>query len=309
MLGVVGAPQALGAPGGGSAFSHCHAGVAYASEAAAAAAMAASLRDLEQRLRRAMRSLHARFADAAPLVQMWVPQDVAWLPADEATCRVPQQLSTDECPFWIADGELAPFRETSCSHTLPRNRGLPGRAWGTGALQVVQCMTEMPEDECPRKDAVPCLVNAGVTSAVAAPVFAGGSSPVAVIELFVRDPVDCSDRMMEIVAGVAEVFEAEMLALGPPEHKTVEQTRALNRALEFRGATLGGAQRQLVWTAAARAPEPGDDRAECGSSRGDHMVEEAPSTPPGSVGAHLGKRHRSYTRDLCDLGAEADGSA
>lgn len=166
------------------------------------------LHELERRLANLMNHVHSLAATVAPLAQVWVPSMVPWLPDG---CD--PQLSTEGCPFWCSP-ELKEFRETSSSFTFPRGRGLPGRVWATGSVEIIQDLCEMPEQNCPRKHMVELLEKSGVTGAVCFPVYAGGWAPVAFVEVFMHK--SCIS-VVDILSGINAALLASGLDITPPE--------------------------------------------------------------------------------------------
>jgi PAS domain S-box-containing protein len=134
--------------------------------------------------------------------------------------------------WYCGDGELKPFRAASeASHFVP-GVGLPGRVWKSKQPAWVENVTHDPN--FPRSAAAR---TAGLKTGVAIPILSGGKV-IAVLEFFMRESREQSERLLNVIAAVAG--QLDLL-------KRATRAEAATREREFR--TLANSISQLAWMA------------------------------------------------------------
>jgi PAS domain S-box-containing protein len=134
--------------------------------------------------------------------------------------------------WYCGDGELKPFRAASeASHFVP-GVGLPGRVWKSKQPAWVENVTHDPN--FPRSAAAR---TAGLKTGVAIPILAGGKV-IAVLEFFMRESREQSERLLNVIAAVAG--QLDLL-------RRATRAEAATREREFR--TLANSISQLAWMA------------------------------------------------------------
>ncbi|MBX3189699.1 MAG: MASE1 domain-containing protein [Labilithrix sp.] len=114
----------------------------------------------------------------------------AWLPGADGALHC--------SPTWYEGAPgLGPFRERSERTTFLPGVGLPGRAWQ--AKEHVWIVDLPSEPQAPRRAEAEA---AGLKTGIAMPICEGGEV-LAVIELFMRDAIDESARLVEVLSAMA----------------------------------------------------------------------------------------------------------
>jgi len=134
--------------------------------------------------------------------------------------------------WYCGDGELKPFRAVSeASHFKP-GVGLPGRVWKSKQPTWVENVTDDPN--FPRSAAAR---TAGLKTGVAIPILSGGKV-IAVLEFFMRESREQSERLLSVIAAVTAQLDLLRRA-----------TRAEAEAREQQFLTLANSISQLAWMA------------------------------------------------------------
>lgn len=158
------------------------------------------------------------------------------VPADQTFIRVAEVWTLDGDRLWLSDGAygtLDAFAETSRRASFAKGEGLPGRAW---AEQRPVVDNALGEGTFQRSAAA---AEAGLTSAVAIPVFAGAELKAVLVVLCGAD----ADH-----AGAIEIWEERegRIVLDDGYYGHAESFAAASRGLSFgRGQGLPGG----VWAA------------------------------------------------------------
>lgn len=150
----------------------------------------------------------------------------AWVPSSDA--GVLNFVSA----WYCGDGELKPFRAAcEASHFKP-GVGLPGRVWESKQPAWIENVTN--DTNFPRS---PAARTAGLKTGVGIPILSGGKV-IAVLEFFMRESREQSERMLQVIAAVAG--QLDLL-------KRASVAEAATREREFR--TLANSISQLAWMA------------------------------------------------------------
>jgi PAS domain S-box-containing protein len=150
----------------------------------------------------------------------------AWVPNEEGA--VLDFISA----WYCGDGELKPFKTVSeASHFKP-GVGLPGRVWKSKQPAWLENVTNDPN--FPRSAAAR---TAGLKTGVGIPILSGGKV-IAVLEFFMRESREQSERFLKVIASVAGQLDLLRRATG---------AEAAARERQFR--TLANSISQLAWMA------------------------------------------------------------
>jgi PAS domain S-box-containing protein len=134
--------------------------------------------------------------------------------------------------WYCGDGELKPFRAASEASHFEPGVGLPGRVWKSKQPAWVENVTHDPN--FPRSAAAR---TAGLKTGVAIPILSGGKV-IAVLEFFMRESREQSERLLNVIVAVAG--QLDLL-------KRATRAEAATREREFR--TLANSISQLAWMA------------------------------------------------------------
>src|SRR4029453_1078291 len=152
----------------------------------------------------------------------------AWVPNREGTVL-------DLVSAWYCGdgyGELKPFRTGPETSHFAQGLGVPGRVWESKQPAWVENVTDDPN--FPRSAAAR---TAGLKTGVAIPILSGGKV-IAVLEFFMRESREQSERLLSVIAAVAG--QLDLL-------KRATRAEAAVREQQFR--TLGNSISQLAWMA------------------------------------------------------------
>src|SRR4030095_12392827 len=150
----------------------------------------------------------------------------AWVPNQDGTALEFRSA------WYCGDGELKPFRAVSEGLNFKPGVGLPGRVWKSKQPAWVENVTHDPN--FPRSAAAR---TAGLITGVAIPILSGGKV-IAVLEFFMRESREQSERLLNVIAAVAG--QLDLL-------KRATRAEAATREREFR--TLANSISQLAWMA------------------------------------------------------------
>src|ERR1043166_7596536 len=150
----------------------------------------------------------------------------AWVPNADA------EILNFVAAWYCGDGELNPFRAVSEACHFKPGVGLPGRVWKSKQPAWVENVTHDPN--FPRSAAAR---TAGLKTGVAIPILAGGKV-IAVLEFFMRESREQSERLLNVIASVAG--QLDLL------HRATH-AEAAARERQFR--TLANSISQLAWMA------------------------------------------------------------
>jgi PAS domain S-box-containing protein len=148
---------------------------------------------------------------------------------------VPNQDGTilDFVAAWCCgDGELKPFRAVSEAFRFKPGVGLPGRVWKSKQPSWIEDVINDPN--FPRSAAAQM---AGLKTGVGIPILSGGKV-IAVLEFFMRESREQSERLLSVIAAVAG--QLDLL-------RRATRAEAATREREFR--TLANSISQLAWMA------------------------------------------------------------
>lgn len=121
----------------------------------------------------------------------------AWVPNQEGTAL--------ECgPAWLSGPDLTQFRVISQKTHLTLGLGLPGRVWESKQSTWVEDVRADPN--FPR---MPAAKAVGLQTAVAIPILSG-DKVIAVIEFFMRESRQESERLVNVIAAVATQLDLVM---------------------------------------------------------------------------------------------------
>jgi PAS domain S-box-containing protein len=134
--------------------------------------------------------------------------------------------------WYCGDGELKPFKALSEASHFKFGVGLPGRVWKSKQSAWVENITDDPN--FPRSAAAR---TAGLKTGVAIPILSGGKV-IAVLEFFMRESREQSERLLKVIAAVAGQLDLLKRA-----------TRAEAEAREQQFLTLANSISQLAWMA------------------------------------------------------------
>jgi PAS domain S-box-containing protein len=134
--------------------------------------------------------------------------------------------------WYCGDGELKPFRAVSEASHFKSGVGLPGRVWKSKQATWVENVTDDPN--FPRSAAAR---TAGLKTGVGIPILSGGKI-IAVLEFFMRESREQSERLLNVIAAVAG--QLDLL-------KRATRAEATAREQQFR--TLANSISQLAWMA------------------------------------------------------------
>jgi putative methionine-R-sulfoxide reductase with GAF domain len=134
--------------------------------------------------------------------------------------------------WYCGDGELKPFRALSQASHFKFGVGLPGRVWKSKQSAWVENVTDDPN--FPRSAAAR---TAGLKTGVAIPILSDGKV-IAVLEFFMRESREQSERLLKVIAAVAGQLDLLKRA-----------TRAEAEAREQQFLTLANSISQLAWMA------------------------------------------------------------
>jgi PAS domain S-box-containing protein len=150
----------------------------------------------------------------------------AWVPNRDGT------ILDLVAAWYCGDSELKPFRVASEAFHFKPGLGLPGRVWKSEQPAWVENVTHDPN--FPRSAAAR---TAGLKTGVAVPILSGGKV-IAVLEFFMRESREQSERLLNVIAAVAG--QLDLL-------KRATRAEAATREREFR--TLANSISQLAWMA------------------------------------------------------------
>jgi len=150
----------------------------------------------------------------------------AWVPNQDGT------ILDFAAAWYCGDGELKPFRAVSESFRFKPGVGLPGRVWKSKQPSWIEDVINDPN--FPRSAAAQ---TAGLKTGVGIPILSGGKV-IAVLEFFMRESREQSERLLSVIAAVAG--QLDLL-------KRATRAEAAVREQQFR--TLANSISQLAWMA------------------------------------------------------------